>query len=77
MVNKNEYTRKEDDNSGIIQSELAYTFSDYFNDKKDGLKTNDWRNKASRAVPDESGYTNNINDIYFNYGNFKAAFGFR
>ena len=73
MVSKEEHTGEESDNS----SNLAYTFSDYFNDKKDELKINDWRDKASRSVADESGYTNNINDIYFNFGNFKATFGFR
>ena len=77
MVSKNEYTSKSNKNIQLNESDLAYTFLDYFNERKNSLKINDWRNKASRAIPDESGYTSNINDIYFNFGNFKAAFGFR
>ena len=54
----------------------TYSFVQYFNANKSDLRINDWRNKSSRSVPNSLGYTDNISDIYFNVGNFKAAFGF-
>ena len=73
MLNK----QKSNIKSKETNPDLDYTFSDYFNETKKSQDMNDWRDEASRSIPDESGYTSNINDIYFNFGNFKSAFGFR
>ena len=54
----------------------TYTFSKHFEAQRNNLKVDDWRNKSSRSVPNALGYSDNINDIYFNLGNFKAAFSF-
>ena len=78
MHEKEEANISDVDYESLNDTGIPYSFSNVFNENKNGMSVVDWRGEASfnRVVGSNAAgaATENIEDIYLNFNNFKSVF---